>query len=368
MQSDIKHQSAFSRDMRNAAKMGAYYTDIGHCRSIASFLEFPEEEEVCALEPSIGDGEAILATVGGRANVRIFGVELNDSVAERTGANPAFEKIYRGDFLEDFMISHNSFSYCFGNPPYISELDGEREEKKFLEKVTPLMKKGGILVWVIGYGTFSERSYLRYFYNRYEFLWVYRFREPEYSKYRQVAVIARRRSCNQNILKEALDRLETSYAEDRIPVLPESYDGRRAQVPASDVDGLQTFAYSSFPADEALEYLISDAGGQLDDMEKAIGKKLTVPEYDGIIEGHPPIPLSKDSAYLVSVCGASSGRCGDEDLGTMHLKRGVVRMKDESVFVPKEINGEEKMVEVVTTSSKIVFTVCQQNGEIRQLL
>lgn len=59
----IKKQSEFSRARHNEAKMGAYYTDPGHCRRIGKFLEFPEEE-VCCLEPSIGDGEAVFAVTG----------------------------------------------------------------------------------------------------------------------------------------------------------------------------------------------------------------------------------------------------------------------------------------------------------------
>ena len=43
----IKKQSDFSRLKANDAKMGAYYTDVGHCASIGRFLQFPEDGEVC---------------------------------------------------------------------------------------------------------------------------------------------------------------------------------------------------------------------------------------------------------------------------------------------------------------------------------
>ena len=66
---NIKKQSEFSRTKANEAKMGAYYTDVGHCVSIGRFLQFPEDE-VCCLEPSIGDGKAVLA-VTGKDNERV---------------------------------------------------------------------------------------------------------------------------------------------------------------------------------------------------------------------------------------------------------------------------------------------------------
>lgn len=56
----IKKQSEFSRVKYNDAKMGAYYTDVGHCASIGRFLQFPENGEVCCLEPSIGTGRLSL--------------------------------------------------------------------------------------------------------------------------------------------------------------------------------------------------------------------------------------------------------------------------------------------------------------------
>ena len=61
---EVKKQSRFTRLKYNEAKMGAYYTDPQHCRYISRFLQFPEEDEVCCLEPSIGDGKAILTVTG----------------------------------------------------------------------------------------------------------------------------------------------------------------------------------------------------------------------------------------------------------------------------------------------------------------
>lgn len=61
MENNIFRQSSFSRTIINEAKMGAYYTDAEHCRRIGRLLDFPEE--FIALEPSIGDGSAIAATL-----------------------------------------------------------------------------------------------------------------------------------------------------------------------------------------------------------------------------------------------------------------------------------------------------------------
>ena len=74
----LRKQSTFYQKMAAQAKLSAYYTDQEHCQSIAELLEFPEEAEVCVLEPAIGDAEAV-RTVTGRKNknIHIFGVELD---------------------------------------------------------------------------------------------------------------------------------------------------------------------------------------------------------------------------------------------------------------------------------------------------
>ena len=51
---EIRHESRFSRGLANHAKLGAYYTDVEHCMAMRKFLNFPQEEEVLCLEPSIG--------------------------------------------------------------------------------------------------------------------------------------------------------------------------------------------------------------------------------------------------------------------------------------------------------------------------
>ena len=92
----VTKQSEFSRTKYNEAKMGAYYTDTDHCEWISKILDFPNEE-VCCLEPSIGNAEAILAVTGKnkeeRKNIKIFGVELNgDAYVEVRQRKPANKK------------------------------------------------------------------------------------------------------------------------------------------------------------------------------------------------------------------------------------------------------------------------------------
>lgn len=84
MEQHVKKQNSFFQTRMNQAKLGAYYTDPAHCQWIAGLLDFPENEEVCGLEPAIGDGNAIITVMGRRnnENIHIFGVELNEATAD----------------------------------------------------------------------------------------------------------------------------------------------------------------------------------------------------------------------------------------------------------------------------------------------
>lgn len=145
----ITKQSEFSRIKYNQAKMGSYYTELEHCRWISRFLEFPDDE-VCCLEPAIGNAEAVLAVTGKekeeRKNVKIFGVELNGDTYGAVSGNPGVDFCLKADFLNDVVISQKAFSFVFMNPPYGKKGDGERYETAFLKKAVPYMAKEKIFV------------------------------------------------------------------------------------------------------------------------------------------------------------------------------------------------------------------------------
>ena len=155
----------FTRTSANIEKMGAYYTDTSHCRVLGQMFKWPEEE-VSVIEPSIGDGSAVFALtdVEKNPNIKIFGVELNDEVADNLKNDSRMEDLLKADFLNGVRIKNNAFSFCFGNPPYMEDnLDGEgRLELQFLQKVTNYLTKDGVICWVIPYRIFVEEKFFRF--------------------------------------------------------------------------------------------------------------------------------------------------------------------------------------------------------------
>ena len=104
-------ENSFFQSAQNVRKLGAYYTDVDHCRRIGNLFDFDQAEEICVLEPSIGDGQAVLTVTGEREHCKIFGVELNrDTYMECLQDNPKFTAILNEDFLKGVKISNNKFS------------------------------------------------------------------------------------------------------------------------------------------------------------------------------------------------------------------------------------------------------------------
>ena len=360
----INTMSGFDRTRSNLQKMGAYYTDVSHCKWLSNFFAFSSSEETCCLEPSIGDGKAIIATTGVKENpnVKIFGVELNDAVAEETKKSPFIEDLIKGDFLNGVRISNNTFSFMFGNPPYINDdVEGEgRMELTFLQKAYNYLTRSAIVVWVIPHREFIKDKFLRFWLTRFETLHVFKFHNEEFQKFNQVALIGRKSSIkafNVELVENA--KMRYGHVED-IEEVPVNWDGAKIEVPTSCSEKIKIFAPMIFPADEALQRLL-DFGSELD---KSFDSKVKIPEYVSSDIGMPPIPPKNDSMYLLSVCGVGAGLTGMEGVD-LHLQRGVAESV-ETTTTEEDERGD--LIEKKTIRTQIKMAILQPNGEISHLM
>ena len=363
--------NGFDRTNYNEGKLGAYYTDVKHCQDIEKLFSWPEGEEVSVLEPSIGNGAAVIAATSAATNpdIKIFGVELNEEVAKETEKNPLIEDMVNADFLSGVIISNNAFSFCFGNPPYMEDCEaegGKRMEKSFLEKVTQnYLKKDGILVWVIPYRIISEVGYVRFLMRNYDRLALFKFRESEYKKWGQVVFVGRKKIPRTPTPEELQAECSLFYAkEEDIPILPEEMEDtelfRSIAVPPSDSKLVKKFASLAFDSAAAYELLM---GYDLADYRKLVSKKLTVKPFKSKEAGRPPIPPKNDIQYLRAVSGEGSGFSGEEGVD-LHLQRGVAEVVEDISFKKAE-DGSEVMVS--TTHTDITMTLIETNGRITTL-
>lgn len=372
MLGEIRRESRFSRSVANHAKLGAYYTDVDHCMAMGRFLNFPMGEDVLCLEPSIGDGVAVKAVTGkkGGDNIHIFGIDISKEAVEKVSGDPLIEEVLRGDFVKDVNISQKAFSFIFSNPPYMVADDEIRYEDKFLERFSPMLKKDGILFYVVPYAQFTRKNFFLKLINRYEIRHVYRFRDGEYQKWHQVVIMAVRRGGNASHTGSMRDVILEKYlAEENIPVLPFDYDGERMDVPPAALSMLSTFHTVAFPAGDALRAMQKGTGlarETLANFHKSLDRKVSVAPWNGGVSGKPPIHPSKGSMYLLGVCGVGSGLCGNEEEGTLHLERGVVKMRE--VMKRESSEKKEDADQIISTiSAQITYNVIENDGKITNL-
>lgn len=356
----ITKQSRFTRVKYNEAKMGAYYTDPDHCRRIGRFLEFPDEE-VCCLEPSIGDGEAVLAVTGKKEgekeNVKIFGVELNEETYREVSMRDGIFMCLKADFLNDVIISHHSFSFVFMNPPYGTLEDGMRYEVAFLKKIVPYMTKDGVMVIVVPGYVAGSKEFLEEWCGKFDTVHMYRFSDAEYEKYKQVVLMGRKKEGTAD--KAEKERIAGILKDaGSMELLPMEYNGEKLVVPRSFEKNITEFMNRSFDYVEAGKAVRSSP---LQDMVK---ERIFVPPY--IIDnlGRPPVMPSEGQMYLLAVSGAGQGLVGKDENHDLHLQRGVAKINRRSEYVADE---KGKMKEVETSYPQINFNLIEADGRISTL-
>lgn len=365
-------KNSIYQTMMNESKKGAYYTDPAHCRSISTLFNFPKNKEVCALEPSCGDGVAIEEVVGHNPNVKLFGVELDEEAYNKTKEKGTFEEILNADFTNGVKIKNQCFSFIFTNPPYLNTVDegGEKDrtERQFLEFCTKrYIKKGGVIVLVIPYSRFIEKSNFRLLCNNYENLGVWKFRESEYKKYKQIVFVGRKTSTRILLGDEIRSRYEQYDSIEKVSELPESFEGTELyhsiEIEPSDSNFIDVFTTREFDFERAMEVLKTPSK----EMEKKLGDIVTQPKYTAVNVGAPPTPLKKDHLYLMATSGAGMGIIGREGID-LHLQRGVAKIVNDIQYEDTEDkHGKTVSKAKVTSHTAIKMIVIETDGTITDL-
>lgn len=361
------NNNSYSRIRENEAKLAAYYTDSDHCRTLEKLFIFPEQE-VCVLEPSIGDGRAVIEITGAakRPNIKIFGVELNQKVAEKTKEDPHVNAVLKADFTNGVIIRNNSFSFCFANPPYMAEKsdDGKeniRLEQVFLEKISNYLCMDAILVWVVPEKSFFEEGHLRLWSKFFDTICFYRFRPKEYAKYKQIVLIGKKigkREVTKQMLLDLSEQVRKNLIE-----LPDVLEPC-IHVPPSSSSEIDLFTTKEFPEADAYQYLARH--GIPEDVLAVFDQKASQPKFADTKLKRPPIPLKKDSLYLLATSGAGQGLTGSIETKDLHLQRGVAEVVEDTRYNSTD-DPEDSGTLTVTTHTAISMHIVENDGTITKL-
>lgn len=351
----IFKQNSFSRSLINDKKMGAYYTDLSMCRRIGQLFQFPKEE-VCILEPSIGDGEAVFSVIDKQEgdNKKVFGVELNTETYQTLKGDKRISYLTNADFLSGMKISHNAFSFCFANPPYgVMQDEKERYEISFMRKIANYLQKGAYFVLVIPYYVLLDEKFLKVFLRLYQPESVYRFDDVIYEQFKQVVVIATKKSKDCYITKTGfwnqIDQIE------KLPYLPQEGENIESfSVSPSFEKDVEYFSTLIFNVDEAGKNLAKS------ELYSLIEEKAIVPPFRQTELGCPPVPLKKDLLYLCALSGGGQGLVGSLENQDLHLQRGVVKVIKQSTAT------KDGLIE--SSFSRVSLNLIENDGTITVLV
>lgn len=333
--------------LMNNVKMGYYPTDPDNIDLILRSIQFPEGVTTNLLDPCCGCGKALRQIAQGN-NCYAYGVELDEFRAEE--AQTRLHRVGFGSFFFS-RVSREAFHLLFLNPPYLSVLTQgggkARHEKRFLIESLPTLAYGGLLIYVIPYYRLTP-DICRILVDNFDDLSVWRFTDGEFQKFKQVAVLGRRKHREE----EPQDTLWLEWYAvhpDKIQPLTEITEDRYA-LPAMPLE-VKIFQGEKFNQKELEQQLRrSDSFAQL----------MTRSELDSGAK-RPPLPLSISQIGLVGGSGMINGliQCDHP-----HIIKGrvvkVVRTESEERFSTKGTHIGSEVKETIT--NKMIFNVLTPKG------
>ena len=329
--------------LMNRIKMGYFPTDLEHIRLIKQAVNFPKTQ-VNILDPCCGEGLALKAFAENE-NADTYGIELDESRGHTAQKN--LDRVGLGSFFGS-SVPPGRFHALLLNPPYLScpgNGGSKRMERAFLADTLPLLMKGGLLIYIIPYHRANE-SVCRILASYYKNLSVYRFRDSEFKKYKQIVffgVRTERRTAD----KTAARIEQLCLQPDKIPL----------------IDTIPAGLYS-LPEKETE---ISHFRGSVFDVEALAEQLKSSDSLDILFESsqlenrtrNPLLPLNLSQIGLVGASGLMNGLV---DCEHPHVIKGRIVREKKQKNIPTDREGVTQISEV--ESNKIIFNILTQDKYI----
>lgn len=342
-----KTSAAVVGRLMNNIKLGYYPTDPDNISAILRGIRFPEGVTTNLLDPCCGCGKALRQLAQGN-NCYAYGVELDESRAEE--AQTRLHRVGFGSFFHS-SISREAFHLLFLNPPYLSVIhEGggrSRHEKRFLIESLPTLTCGGVLIYVIPYYRLTP-DICRVLVDNFEDLTVWRFSDSEFKRFKQVAVLGRRKQRD---------------TEPQDTLWLEQYAVSPGNIPGVDQIPEHHYELPAYPLEVPLfkgeRFNQKELEQQLR-RSKSFTQMMSRSELDSGVK-RPLLPLSISQIGLIGGSGMINGLI---ECDTPHIIKGrivkVVRTENEEQFTPagKHMGSEVKE----TISNKMIFNVLTPNG------
>jgi len=287
-------------------RLGYFPLPVSEARHIRNWLCYPVSA-YSAIDPCIGEGTAFSEITGG-TSARRYGVELDAYRAEV--AATVVDELIHGDCLE-VHCPVESAGLLFLNPPYdwtIGATRSERTERVFLAHTYRWLKVGGVLILVVPAAHVRECGEILA--SQFKDTRIFRLTDPESVRYRQVVIVAKRRSRRE---REQLRDVEIVARRAHFANIGTNYDRLTplggAEAPLYDVPegGPAKLENRGLPLDQIEDLLPRSSAYRQ-------AARILFPE-PATIKGRPLTPLHSGHVALCAVSGLLNGVFGSgEDL------------------------------------------------------
>ncbi|MDL2288139.1 class I SAM-dependent methyltransferase [Oscillospiraceae bacterium OttesenSCG-928-F05] len=333
--------------LMNNIRLGYYPTDLDHIELITGAIRFPAGMTTNLLDPCCGCGLALRLLAEGN-NCFTYGVELDESRAEE--AQGRLHRVGIGSFYHS-RISHDAFHAMLLNPPYLSVLGPNdkrtREEKKFLTESYRHVIPGGLLIYIIPYYRLTA-DIARVLCDNFEDLTIWRFRESEFKKFKQVVILGtRRKRSDGSALVQVL--LETAVWADNIPSI-DSLPAERYSLPDTETS-VEIFKGERFNVQELAQQLRHS---------NSLTRLCEASELESR-ERRPLLPLNISQVGLIGGSGLINGLV---ECDNPHVIKGrVVKQSRKRQDAIENIRGDVVGTEYhETVSNRMIFNILTPKG------
>ena len=329
--------------LMNRIKMGYFPTDSEHVKLIKKAVRFPKGR-VNILDPCCGEGLALKAFSEGE-NAVTYGIEIDEERGRRAREN--LNRAVLGSFFYS-RYPFGRFHAIFLNPPYLScpGPDGRRRmERAFLADTLPLLMKGGLLVYIIPSHRATE-SVCGFLASYFKNISLYRFRDSEYKKYKQIVFFGIRSDKHEGG-KTAKKIEELSLNPEKIPLIDTIPEGLYS-LPEKESE-VPYFRGSVFDTEELAEQLKSSDSLEIlfeqSQLENRVRK--------------PLLPLNLSQIGLVGASGLMNGLV---DCEHPHVIKGRIVREKKQKNLPSDKENVTQTSEV--ESNKMIFNILTQDKYI----
>lgn len=335
-------------------KMGYYPTPENVTEHIRSLLRFPEDA-ISLIDPCAGEGLALAGLAQGQ-RAATYGVEPDgERYTEATGH--LTHVLHCG--MEEMVTTRDAGSLLLLNPPYDYD-DGKRVEERFLQKTYNLLRRGGVLVFIIPQPRLTQgiAKMLAYRFNK---IRVLRFPEDDYAIYKQIVILAERGGPASDAERRAQEARLSLIARQEASDLTDTDAAAGAlepyAVPASGE--IRTFRSRLLTPESALE--LARASTLWSRIETRIR-----PGEEGQI-GRPPLPLHTGHLGLLIASGLLNGVVGEGD--NRHVVAGrQIKHREEETETDMDESGRETDITRIRESFRVSVKVLLQSGDIKVLV